>query len=94
MTEGAAVTGGAGILPAAVSAACGSGVTACDGEFAAGSTVRVLTASQQEIARGIVNFSAGDLQKILGRQTDEIARLLTGDVPTEVIHRDNMVLMV
>ena len=77
---------GASILPA--------GVTACDGEFAAGSTVRVLTSSQQEIARGIVNFSAGDLQKILGRQTDEIAKLLTGDVPTEVIHRDNMVLMV
>lgn len=77
---------GASILPA--------GVTTCDGEFAAGSTVRVLTASQQEIARGIVNFSAADLQKILGRQTDEIAKLLTGDVPTEVIHRDNMVLMV
>jgi glutamate 5-kinase len=35
-----------------------------------------------------------DLQKILGRQTDEIVRILTGDVPTEVIHRDNMVLMV
>ena len=77
---------GASILPA--------GVTTCDGEFAAGSTVRVLTSSQQEIARGIVNFSAGDLQKILGRQTDEIGKLLTGDVPTEVIHRDNMVLMV
>ena len=71
-----------------------AGVKACDGEFAAGSTVRVLTEAQQEIARGIVNFSAGDLQKILGRQTEEIGKLLSGDVPTEVIHRDNMVLMV
>ncbi|MBR1694722.1 MAG: glutamate 5-kinase, partial [Selenomonas sp.] len=71
-----------------------AGVTACDGEFAAGSTVRVLTASQQEIARGIVNFSAGDLQKILGCRTEKLTEILNGDVPTEVIHRDNMVLMV
>lgn len=77
---------GASILPA--------GVTACAGEFAAGSTVRVLTASQQEIARGIVNFSAGDLQKILGCRTEKLTEILNGDVPTEVIHRDNMVLMV
>lgn len=77
---------GASILPA--------GVMACDGEFAAGSTVRVLTASQQEIARGIVNFSAGDLQKILGCRTEKLTEILNGDVPTEVIHRDNMVLMV
>ncbi|WP_026766526.1 glutamate 5-kinase [Selenomonas ruminantium] len=77
---------GASILPA--------GVIACDGDFAAGSTVRVLTESQQEIARGIVNFSVGDLQKILGCQTEKITEILNGDVPTEVIHRDNMVLMV
>jgi len=77
---------GASILPA--------GVTACAGDFTAGSTVRVLTTEQQEIARGIVNFDAAELQEILGRQTEEIARVLTGDVPTEVIHRDNMVLMV
>jgi len=77
---------GASILPA--------GVKACDGEFAAGSTVRVLTEAQQEIARGIVNFGAEDLQKILGRQTEDIGKLLSGDMPTEVIHRDNMVLMV
>ena len=77
---------GASILPA--------GVVACDGDFAAGSTVRVLTEAQQEIARGIVNFGAEDLQKILGRQTEDIGKLLSGDLPTEVIHRDNMVLMV
>ena len=77
---------GASILPA--------GVIACDGDFAAGSTVRVLTEAQQEIARGIVNFGAEDLQKILGRQTEDIGKLLSGDLPTEVIHRDNMVLMV
>ncbi|WP_303840209.1 glutamate 5-kinase [Selenomonas ruminantium] len=77
---------GASILPA--------GVVACDGDFAAGSTVRVLTEAQQEIARGIVNFGAEDLQKILGRQTEDIGKLLSGDMPTEVIHRDNMVLMV
>lgn len=77
---------GASILPA--------GVTACAGDFAAGSTVRVLTEAQQEIARGIVNFAAADLTKVLGQQTEQVTKILSGDVPTEVIHRDNMVLMV
>ena len=71
-----------------------AGVVACAGDFAAGSTVRVLTESQQEIARGIVNFDMSTLSRVMGHKTEEIARLVAGDVPDEVIHRDNMVLMV
>jgi glutamate 5-kinase len=70
-----------------------AGVIALDGEFQAGNTVRVLTQNQQEIARGIVNYDADTLQKLLGHKTQEFHQLVDGEGPAEVIHRDNMVLM-
>lgn len=71
-----------------------AGITECEGEFRKGDTVRVLGPNRQEIARGIVNYDAESLKKILGRQTKEFPRLLQGEIHEEVIHRDNMVLMV
>ncbi|MBQ7480082.1 MAG: glutamate 5-kinase [Selenomonadaceae bacterium] len=71
-----------------------AGVTECEGEFRQGNTVRVLGPNRQEIARGIVNYDIGTLRKILGRQTREFPDLLQGKIHEEVIHRDNMVLMV
>ena len=71
-----------------------TGVVACAGDFAAGSTVRVLTETQQEIARGIVNFDMSTLSRVMGHKSEEITRLVGENVPEEVIHRDNMVLMV
>ena len=72
-----------------------AGITAVDGTFAAGSTVRVLTEGGQEIARGTVNYDSGTLARLIGHQTGEFAEILPGrSLPEEVIHRDNMVLMV
>jgi glutamate 5-kinase len=70
-----------------------AGVTALDGEFRAGNTVRVMTRDQQEIARGIVNYDADTLQKLLGHKTEDFHQLVEVNGPAEVIHRDNMVLM-
>ena len=70
-----------------------AGVTALDGDFRAGNTVRVMTRDQQEIARGIVNYDAATLQKLLGHKTEDFHQLVEGNGPAEVIHRDNMVLM-
>ena len=71
-----------------------AGIVAGEGDFAAGTTVRVLSARQQEIARGIVNYSAAQIAKIAGRQSRDFASLIEGEIRDEVIHRDNMVLMV
>lgn len=71
-----------------------AGILACEGEFRAGNTVRILSKRGQEIARGIVNYDADALKKILGRQTKEFPELLSGKIHEEVIHRDNMVMMV
>lgn len=71
-----------------------AGIIDADGDFAAGSTVRVLSEDNREIARGIVNYDAQDLRQILGHHTEDFADLVHGPVHDEVIHRDNMVLMV
>ncbi len=67
-----------------------SGVTRVSGSFPVGATVIVEDPAGQEVARGLVNYDAMQIEKIRGLKTSEIARVL-GDKPyDEVIHRDNM----
>ncbi|MDY6269034.1 MAG: glutamate 5-kinase [Selenomonadaceae bacterium] len=80
---------------------CGSsllaaGIVSADGEFTRGSTVRVLTKDGQEIARGVVNYGRSELMDLIGRQTKDFPKALLKEegFREEVIHRDNMVLMV
>ncbi|KYZ75384.1 glutamate 5-kinase [Anaerosporomusa subterranea] len=84
--EQAILTGGSSLLS--------TGVTAVDGEFESGSTIRVLTVEGREIARGLTNYCSRDAQKIMGAHTQEIAGLLGSKPYDELIHRDNLVLMV
>lgn len=70
-----------------------AGIVEIAGEFTKGNTVRVLASDHREIARGIVNYDAESLRKIIGHQTAEFPELLAGEIHEEVIHRDNMVLM-
>lgn len=76
---------GSSLLPA--------GLLNIEGNFTEKSTVRVLDPSGREIARGITNYDADTLRRIAGRRTEEISTLLPEAQKTEVIHRDNMVLM-
>jgi len=45
-----------------------------------------------EIARGLSNFSSGELEKIKGINTEEIRNILGHLSEEEVIHRNNLVL--
>lgn len=71
-----------------------AGILATEGEYSAGSTVRVLTADYQEIARGTIAYDASAVAKIKGRKTSDFTDILAGEIHDEVIHRDNMVLMI
>jgi len=78
-----------------------SGVTAVEGEFSKGDVVSIksILASKnmshlEEIGRGIVNYSSGELSKIKGMRSTEIPRILHNNGATkEVIHRDNLVIL-
>ncbi len=77
--------GGCSILPV--------GIAAVEGDFEAGNTVSVVTASGREIARGLSHYSSDELKKIAGCQTAEIEQRLGHKAFDEVIHRDDLVIL-
>ncbi|MBH8577696.1 glutamate 5-kinase [Nostocaceae cyanobacterium CENA369] len=69
-----------------------AGIKAVEGEFDTQDAVQLCDSSGNEIARGLVNYSSEELQKIRGCHSREIPAIL-GYAGTEtVIHRDNLVL--
>jgi len=70
-----------------------SGVVAVSGAFDAGDGVTVRTASGDEVARGLSNYSSGELDRIKGHKTSEIESILGRKEFDEVIHRDNLVIL-
>jgi glutamate 5-kinase len=70
-----------------------SGVVKVEGEFSAGDAVSVRDAEGREFARGIVNYEARDVARIIGAKTRDIERILGYRVVDEVIHRDDLVIL-
>jgi glutamate 5-kinase len=70
-----------------------AGVTAVSGRFARGDTVSVLDRDGTEIARGMIAFSDRDAERIIGKRSADIEALLGFRGRTEMIHRDDLVLM-
>jgi glutamate 5-kinase len=67
-----------------------SGITAVEGDFERGTVVAVMTGDEQEIARGMTNYSGGEIKRIAGRKSSDIARILGEKDYDEVIHRNNL----
>lgn len=69
------------------------GVTALQGNFRRGEMVVCLDAQGNEVARGLSNYSVADARKIIGQPSDAIEGLLGYVAESELIHRDNLVLV-
>ncbi|HQA32065.1 MAG TPA: glutamate 5-kinase, partial [Propioniciclava tarda] len=69
-----------------------AGITGAKGDFHAGDAVKLLDATGRVIARGIVNYDASDLPRIMGRSTRELASELGAEFEREVVHRDQLTL--
>lgn len=69
------------------------GVTAVEGDFGRGEVVACVSPDGREIARGLVNYGAEDARKILGQSSDKIESILGYVDESELIHRDNLVLV-
>lgn len=79
-----ALEAGKSLLPA--------GVTAVEGAFERGDAIIVRVSSGQEVARGLIAYSAEDAEKIIGIKTTEIENILGYRGRDEMIHRDDLVL--
>jgi glutamate 5-kinase len=69
------------------------GVVAVEGDFGRGEVVGCFAPDGREIARGLVNYDAGETAKILRKPSAEIESILGYVEEPELIHRDNMVLL-
>lgn len=82
--ERALVDGGKSLLP--------GGVVSIEGSFHKGDEVLVLNSSSQEIARGLVNYSSMEINKIKESKLGDIEQVLGYRDYDELIYRDNMVI--
>jgi len=70
-----------------------SGILSATGNFDIGDVVEVEDKKNNVIARGLVNYSHVELDKIKGKKSSEIEKILGYKYEDEVIHRNNMVLL-
>jgi glutamate 5-kinase len=69
------------------------GVTRTEGGFGRGEVVACLDPEGREVARGLVNYSAEETARIIGKSSDQIESILGYVDELELIHRDNLVLV-
>lgn len=69
-----------------------AGITEVEGEFERQDAVQLCDRTGREVARGLVNYSHGDLAKIRGHHSDEIPAILGYRGAETVVHRDNLVI--
>jgi len=71
-----------------------AGIKAVYGGFEVGDCVEVMSEGQELVAKGIVNYSSEELQRIIGLHTKNVEMVLgEKDYEEEVIHIDNLVLL-
>ncbi len=69
-----------------------AGIIHVEGDFQSQDSVMLCDRTGQELARGLVNYSSDELQKIKGCQSEAIASILGHPGAETVIHRDNLAL--
>jgi len=67
-----------------------SGIIAVEGDFHVGDPVLCLDTAGKVLAKGLTNYGAEEIGKIMGLKTSKIQQVLGYKDYDEVIHRDNM----
>jgi len=70
-----------------------SGIVSVEGKFEVGDPVSVFTTAKKEIGRGLTYYSAEEIEKIKGKKSSEIKKILGHADYEDVIHRDNLVIL-
>ena len=70
-----------------------SGIVSVSGRFEQGQAVLIRNAEGHEIARGLCNYTADEVRKIMGKRSNQFQKILGRPAFSTVIHRDNLVLL-
>ena len=68
-----------------------AGITKIKGSFEKGENVLVVDQNEQQLARGLASFNSYEINKIKGKQSNEIEKILGYLSKSEIIHKDDMV---
>ena len=61
------------------------------GSFDKGENVLIVDHNENQLARGLASFNSLEIDKIKGKQSKEIEKILGYFSKSEIIHKDNMV---
>ena len=70
-----------------------AGITGVSGRFIAGDPVDLVGPDEAVVARGLVNFDAEELPRLLGRSSGELKAELGAGYEREIVHRDDLALL-
>ncbi len=70
------------------------GIQNVEGDFGVGAAVSCIDPDGVAFARGLVNYRAADIRKLMGLKTSQIEQRLGYKHYDEVIHRDNLVITI
>ena len=70
-----------------------AGIREVEGDFERGDAVNIVGAHGEKIACGISNYSSEEIAKIKGTRSDRIESLLGYGYGSEVVHRNNLVVL-
>jgi glutamate 5-kinase len=71
-----------------------SGIVRVSGRFREGDGVIIKDADGNRIAKGVSSYSADDIEKIAGLHSAKIEKVLGYKLQDEVVHRDNMAILI
>ena len=70
-----------------------AGITKVFGEFKKGENILIVDESGRDFARGISSFSSEEIDKVKGLQSNQIENILGYSSKSEIIHKDDMVIL-
>lgn len=70
-----------------------AGVKDCTGYFSRGELVSCVDEHGSQVARGLINYSADDTRKVVGKSSELFESILGFSGETELVHRDNMIIL-
>jgi glutamate 5-kinase len=69
------------------------GMTAVDGDFSRGDVIAIRDTAGTEMARGLANYASAEARLICRKPSSEFEKLLGYVAESEMVHRDNLVLV-
>ena len=85
------VDGGAALALSNGKSLLAAGITKVIGNFDKGENVLIVDQNERQLARGLASFNSIEINKIKGKQSKEIEKILGYLSKSEIIHKDNMV---